>query len=98
MIFSNFFTYNWLLWCAYTCQAMALSVRHWSASPSGSLTVSFCRLTNRDRIVSSLGCQIIWQIRSSQIKKIIIIIAFRYLPVFYTGNDRNYSTIVITVT
>ena len=44
-----------------TCQAMALSVRHWSASPSGSLTVSFCRLTNRDRIVSSLDINLLSQ-------------------------------------
>ena len=34
---------------------MARSVRHWSASPSGSLTGSFCKDTSSDRMVSSRG-------------------------------------------
>ncbi len=38
---------------ARSCQPMALSVRHCSASSSGSRTGSFCRDTSRDRMVSS---------------------------------------------
>ena len=40
---------------ARSCHAMARSVRHWSASPSGSLTGSFCKDTSSDRMVSSRG-------------------------------------------
>ena len=38
-----------------TCHAMALSVKHCSASPSGNLTESFCKATRRERIVSRRG-------------------------------------------
>ena len=38
-----------------TCQFIALSVRHWRASPSGMRTTSFWRDTSSDRMVSSLG-------------------------------------------
>lgn len=40
---------------ARSCQAMARSVRHWRASPSGRRTGSFWRETSRDRMVSSRG-------------------------------------------
>ena len=40
---------------ALSCQAIALSVKHCKASPSGRRTVSFCRETRRLRIVSSRG-------------------------------------------
>ena len=40
---------------ARSCHAMALSVRHCRASPSGNLTGNFCKDTRSERIVSSLG-------------------------------------------
>merc|ERR1719318_1059271 len=46
---------------ALSCQAMARSVKHCNASPSGSLTVSFCKDTSRLRMVSSLGLLLLRQ-------------------------------------
>merc|ERR1719234_2788580 len=40
---------------ARSCQAIALSVKHCNASPSGSRTVSFCSETRRLRMVSRRG-------------------------------------------
>jgi hypothetical protein len=40
---------------ARSCHAILRSVKHCKASPSGSLTGSFCSDTSNDKIVSNLG-------------------------------------------
>ena len=47
---------------ARSCQFIARSVSLCRASPSGSLTGSFCKDTSSERIVSSLGRRDRWQI------------------------------------
>lgn len=57
----------------HTCQLIALSVKHWRASPSGRRTGSFCSDTNSDRMVSNLGLLDRWHSGHRNLESLLLL-------------------------
>ncbi len=76
---------------ARSCQPMALSVRHCSASPSGSRTASFCRDTSRDRMVSRRGRRERWHNGHRNLHSLLPDTSFFCEPALGTGTQAPWN-------